>query len=99
MGIVASGVRNEAEPVLALLSEMLDTGGSNAKKPHSVRAASVCGLAIAYAGTKVRGAMKKLTFCVCVVTWWCGVTWCCGVVWCGVVWCGVVLPTVWCSVV
>ena len=58
VGMVSCGVRNEADPALALLSDYL-TGSSPASS--SVRTASVCGLGIAYAGTghpEVQGLLE-----------------------------------------
>jgi 26S proteasome regulatory subunit N1 len=46
VGIVSSGVRNESDPALALLSEFVE-GGS---VPVAVRHAALVGLGIAYAG-------------------------------------------------
>ena len=48
VGMIAGGVRNEAEPALALLSDMIATEG----KSTNVRTASICGLGIAYAGAQ-----------------------------------------------
>ncbi|ETV80823.1 hypothetical protein H257_06289 [Aphanomyces astaci] len=45
VGIVSSGIRNECDPALALLSEHVDSGNC------SIRCASVLGLGIAYAGS------------------------------------------------
>jgi 26S proteasome regulatory subunit N1 len=48
VGILSSGVRNEAEPALALLSDAL----SAANASTAVKTASICGLGIAYAGAR-----------------------------------------------
>ena len=57
VGILSSGVRNEAEPALALLSDTLD----NPNASTAVKTASICGLGIAYAGSRnedVRGLLE-----------------------------------------
>jgi 26S proteasome regulatory subunit N1 len=46
IGIVSSGVRNDSDPAIALLSEYLE--GS----PHIVKTAAICGLGIAYASAR-----------------------------------------------
>ena len=46
VGILSSGVRNESDPALALLSEYLDSTSIH------IRLAAICGLGIAYAGTQ-----------------------------------------------
>jgi 26S proteasome regulatory subunit N1 len=48
VGIVTSGVRNEAEPAMALLCDYITDEGCSS----TVRTASVCGLGLAYAGTQ-----------------------------------------------
>lgn len=45
VGIVSSGVRNESDPALAILSDYLIDSSS-----HLVRLSSIIGLGIAYAG-------------------------------------------------
>lgn len=46
VGILSSGVRNESDPAMALLSEYIESPSIN------IRLASICGLGIAYAGTQ-----------------------------------------------
>jgi 26S proteasome regulatory subunit N1 len=45
VGIVSSGVRNESDPALAILSDYID-------QSHNTRVASIMGLGIAYVGTR-----------------------------------------------
>ena len=47
IGIVASGVRNDSDPALALLRDYIESSTSSL-----LRISSICGLAIAYAGAK-----------------------------------------------
>ena len=54
VGIVSSGVRNESDPALALLTDFITN------KSVAVRTASVCGLGIAYAGTRREELMELL---------------------------------------
>jgi 26S proteasome regulatory subunit N1 len=54
VGIVSSGVRNESDPALALLTDFIEN------KSLIVRTASVCGLGIAYAGTQRDEIMELL---------------------------------------
>lgn len=46
IGIVSSGVRNESDPAIALLSEYLENSS------HIVKVGAICGLGIAYASAK-----------------------------------------------
>jgi 26S proteasome regulatory subunit N1 len=46
IGIVSSGVRNDSDPAIALLSEYLESS------PHIVKTAAICGLGIAYASAR-----------------------------------------------
>lgn len=46
VGILSSGVRNESDPAMALLSEYIESPSIN------IRLASICGLGIAYAGSQ-----------------------------------------------
>jgi len=48
VGIISSGVRNECDPALALLSEHLEPGESTS---HSRKCAAALGLGLAYAGS------------------------------------------------
>lgn len=48
IGIVSSGVRDESDACLALLTDFIESSGNQA----SVRTASICGLGLAYAGAR-----------------------------------------------
>jgi 26S proteasome regulatory subunit N1 len=52
--ICCTGVRNESDPALALLTDFIEN------KAVIVRTASVCGLGIAYAGSKRAELMELL---------------------------------------
>ena len=54
IGVVSSGVRNESDPALALLSDYVDNAS------HAVRCAAICGLGIAYAGTQREEVLERL---------------------------------------
>lgn len=54
IGIVASGVRNESDPAIALLSEYLENS------PHIVKAAAICGLGLAYASARRQEVQELL---------------------------------------
>jgi 26S proteasome regulatory subunit N1 len=54
VGILSSGVRNEADPAMALLTEHVE-GDS-----HTLKCASITGLGIAYAGTRREDIMELL---------------------------------------
>eukprot|EP00607_Mallomonas_marina_P002396 CAMPEP_0182428130 /NCGR_PEP_ID=MMETSP1167-20130531/21042_1 /TAXON_ID=2988 /ORGANISM="Mallomonas Sp, Strain CCMP3275" /LENGTH=899 /DNA_ID=CAMNT_0024610823 /DNA_START=123 /DNA_END=2822 /DNA_ORIENTATION=+ len=54
IGIVSSGVRNESDPALALLSDYVENTS------HAVRCAAICGLGIAYAGTQREELLERL---------------------------------------
>jgi 26S proteasome regulatory subunit N1 len=54
VGIVSSGVRNESDPALALLTDFIEN------KSVIVRTASVCGLGIAYSGSQREELMELL---------------------------------------
>ena len=54
VGVVSSGVRNESDPALALLTDFIEN------KSVAVRTASVCGLGIAYAGARRSEVMELL---------------------------------------
>ena len=53
MGIVSSGVRNESDPAIAVLSEYIESS------PHVVKCGAICGLGMAYAGAR-REEVKEL---------------------------------------
>lgn len=53
VGIVSSGVRNESDPALAILSDYID-------QSHNTRVASIMGLGIAYVGTHREDIMELL---------------------------------------
>lgn len=53
VGIVSSGVRNESDPALAILSDYID-------QSHNTRVASIMGLGIAYVGTRREDIMELL---------------------------------------
>ncbi len=53
IGILSNGVRNESDPALALLSECVES------KLLHVRLASICGLGLAYSGTR-KNEVKEL---------------------------------------
>lgn len=55
VGIISSGVRNESDPALALLSDYIEGGTASS----TVRTASACGLGLAYAGAR-REEVKEL---------------------------------------
>ncbi|CAM9201393.1 unnamed protein product [Chrysoparadoxa australica] len=55
VGIVSSGIRNDSDPALALLSEHVE-GGS-----HVMKCAAAVGLGIAYAGARRDDVMELLT--------------------------------------
>lgn len=46
VGVLSSGIRNESDPALALLSEHIEGNAT-----RNMKVASICGLGIAYAGT------------------------------------------------
>lgn len=54
IGVVSSGVRNESDPALALLSDCVESPS------HAVRAATICGLGIAYAGMQREELLESL---------------------------------------
>eukprot|EP01041_Mallomonas_annulata_P006987 gene6987-14202_t len=54
IGVVSSGVRNESDPALALLSDYVDSTS------HPVRCAAISGLGIAYAGTQREELLERL---------------------------------------
>eukprot|EP00612_Vaucheria_litorea_P000991 CAMPEP_0171460092 /NCGR_PEP_ID=MMETSP0945-20130129/5098_1 /TAXON_ID=109269 /ORGANISM="Vaucheria litorea, Strain CCMP2940" /LENGTH=905 /DNA_ID=CAMNT_0011986209 /DNA_START=83 /DNA_END=2800 /DNA_ORIENTATION=+ len=54
MGIVCSGVKNESDPAMALLTDHIE--GTNS----TMRIASICGLGIAYAGSRREDVMELL---------------------------------------
>lgn len=55
VGIISSGVRNESDPALALLSEFVDNAGVST----NVRQTSILGLGLAYAGSQ-RDEIREL---------------------------------------
>jgi Proteasome/cyclosome repeat len=55
VGIVSSGVRNDADPALALLSEHVE--GSN----HLMKTAACAGLGISYAGANREDVLELLS--------------------------------------
>jgi len=57
IGIVSSGVRNDADPVLALLQEHVEEGSESS---HIMKCAAITGLGIAYAGSKREDVMELL---------------------------------------
>jgi 26S proteasome regulatory subunit N1 len=54
VGILSSGVRNESDPALALLTEYVESSVRN------IRISAVCGLGIAYAGAQREEVMELL---------------------------------------
>eukprot|EP01035_Chromulina_nebulosa_P020341 gene20341-26404_t len=54
IGIVASGIRNESDPSLAILTEYLDD------KAHIIRLNAIIGLGIAYAGSRKSEVLEQL---------------------------------------
>eukprot|EP00602_Paraphysomonas_sp_CaronLab_P000859 CAMPEP_0185030934 /NCGR_PEP_ID=MMETSP1103-20130426/18094_1 /TAXON_ID=36769 /ORGANISM="Paraphysomonas bandaiensis, Strain Caron Lab Isolate" /LENGTH=894 /DNA_ID=CAMNT_0027566249 /DNA_START=45 /DNA_END=2729 /DNA_ORIENTATION=- len=67
IGIVSSGVRNDADPALALLSEYLDSTSS------SIKCAAICGLGIAYASAR-RMEIQELLIPIVAATEDCNIT-------------------------
>ena len=55
IGLTNSGVRSEADPVAALLSEELDSG-----KTKNIRLAAIMGLGVAYAGSNREDLLEQL---------------------------------------
>ena len=58
VGILSCGVRNDADPALALLAEHVDSGSES---PHIMKCAACTGLGIAYAGTAREDVLEVLT--------------------------------------
>lgn len=56
VGILSSGVRNDADPALALLQEHVEDPSIN----HTMKCAAITGLGIAYAGSKRSDVMELL---------------------------------------
>ena len=55
LGILSSGVRNESDPALALLTDNIESSGTSI----NIRTASACGLGLAYAGAQ-RDEVREL---------------------------------------
>lgn len=58
VGILSCGVRNDADPALALLTEHVESGSES---PHIIKCAACTGLGIAYAGTAREDVLEVLT--------------------------------------
>ncbi|KAL7571827.1 hypothetical protein ACA910_002909 [Epithemia clementina (nom. ined.)] len=58
VGILSCGIRNDADPALALLTEHVESGSES---PHIIKCAACTGLGIAYAGSAREDVLEVLT--------------------------------------